>query len=390
MFDGHGGIEAAEHATRHLIKNVVGAMRQHVGVKRIETLERLQVTSTEELRRRDELAAQLKLMEEQLVELSTLSRDVAAADAAQQDVNAEIERQLQETTSEIRDAVASIDAEELSRDDAIEALWNESDAAVRKAFVDGFLRTDAQILQKTSVTRDGSTAVAVWIVGQKPSALTLYVTNLGDSRAVLCRDGKALALTRDHKPSLPDERHRILKAGGFVAEFHGVARVFSAAGAGLSIDRQASTYLAVSRALGDRSLKSPTPCVSAEPEIKRVPVLDDDLFIVLATDGVWDVMTNQEAVEIAMKSFGDPAGGAAAIVREAYRRNSHDNITATVIEFTWHREEDVRQRARLLAGNGETSAASTDTEEAQARITGDGVEASTARDQEDDLDMFNL
>ncbi|KAJ0392435.1 hypothetical protein P43SY_006501 [Pythium insidiosum] len=331
MFDGHGGIEAAEHATRHLIKNVGGAMRLHVGVKRIELLERLQVTSAEELQRREQLSAQLRLCEEQLAALSTLTQELPQTDV--DDVNAEVERQLRETMAEVRDAIASIDAEELTRDETLDALWDESDAALRKALVDGFLRTDAQILQKANVTRDGSTAVAVWIIGQKASALALYVANLGDSRAVLCRDGKALALTRDHKPSLPDERLRILKAGGFVGEFHGVARVFSAAGAGLAIDRQQSTYLAVSRALGDRSLKAPTPCVSAEPEIKRIPVLRDDLLIVMATDGVWDVMTNQEAVVIAMQTFGDPTSGAAAIVREAYRRGSHDNITATVIEF---------------------------------------------------------
>lgn len=111
----------------------------------------------------------------------------------------------------------------------------------------------------------------------------LYIANCGDSRAVLCRDGSPVFTTQDHKPGLPSEKERIVKAGGSVM----VQRV--------------NGSLAVSRALGDyeyKNVEGMGPCeqlVSPEPEI-FVRDRDDGLdeFLVLACDGIWDVMTNED------------------------------------------------------------------------------------------------
>lgn len=82
-------------------------------------------------------------------------------------------------------------------------------AAVKEAF----LKTDSDFLLKAQAEEifSGTTAIVAFLQGEK-----LLVANCGDSRAVLCRQGKAIALSEDHKPSRPDERHRIETAGGLI------------------------------------------------------------------------------------------------------------------------------------------------------------------------------
>lgn len=97
----------------------------------------------------------------------------------------------------------------------------------------------------------------------------LHYKTAGDSRAILVQRGaRAIALSRDHKPSLPDEAKRITDAGGKVI-FWGRWRV--------------EGILAVSRAIGDRHLK---PYVTAEPEVCEWALTDKDCFLVLMTDGI--------------------------------------------------------------------------------------------------------
>eukprot|EP01018_Ginkgo_biloba_P006666 Gb_37114 [translate_table: standard] len=115
------------------------------------------------------------------------------------------------------------------------------------AIADAYKQTDSDFLKaENNQHRDaGSTASTAVLVGDR-----LLVANVGDSRAVICRAGKAIALSRDHKPNQTDERQRIEDAGGFVM-WAGTWRV--------------GGVLAVSRAFGDRLLKQ---YVVAEPEIQ--------------------------------------------------------------------------------------------------------------------------
>lgn len=130
----------------------------------------------------------------------------------------------------------------------------------------------------------GSTCVACWIM---PHSQQLLTANIGDSRAIVCRrDGTILALTRDHKPDDPDERERIYALGGTVT-FHGYV---DALGKEWGCHR-VNGVLAMSRAIGDRSER---PAVTAEPEITALPLSALDEFCVVATDGLWDVMSNEE------------------------------------------------------------------------------------------------
>ncbi|XP_057511283.1 probable protein phosphatase 2C 60 isoform X2 [Actinidia eriantha] len=113
----------------------------------------------------------------------------------------------------------------------------------------------------------------------------LLVANAGDSRCVISRKGQAYNLSRDHKPDLEVERERILKAGGFIH----AGRV--------------NGSLNLARAIGDMEFKqnkflpAEKQIVTANPDINTVELCDDDDFIVLACDGIWDCMSSQQLVD---------------------------------------------------------------------------------------------
>ena len=125
----------------------------------------------------------------------------------------------------------------------------------------------------------GCTAVVALIVGNK-----IWVANAGDSRCVLCRDGRALELSIDHKPELPGERDRIIRAGGIVE------------------DGRVMGNLNLSRSIGDleykknNSIPAKDQMISAYPEVKTDELGPNDRFLVLACDGVWDMLTSQECI----------------------------------------------------------------------------------------------
>lgn len=127
--------------------------------------------------------------------------------------------------------------------------------------------------------KSGSTAVVVLV-----SPSHVYFGNCGDSRAIYCRDAKQAFATADHKPINPEEKSRIEKAGGSVM----IQRI--------------NGSLAVSRALGDyeykmeKHLSATEQLVSPEPEVSCFKRESDDEFLLLACDGVWDVMSNDEVI----------------------------------------------------------------------------------------------
>ncbi|KAL4220075.1 Protein phosphatase 1L [Mactra antiquata] len=178
------------------------------------------------------------------------------------------------------------------------------------------LEVDDKILKEVKGTSDisGSTALVAMV-----SDTTLTVANVGDSRGVMCdKDDKAIPLSEDHKPNSTRELQRIKDAGGFVG-FNGVWRV-----AGI---------LATSRALGDYPLKEKS-FVIAEPDILTFD-LDEvqPKFLILASDGLWDCFSNEEAVQFILERLDEPHFGAKSIILQAYYRGSLDNITVMVIKF---------------------------------------------------------
>lgn len=124
-----------------------------------------------------------------------------------------------------------------------------------------------------SMDNSGSTACTVVI-----TPYNVYIANTGDSRCILSEQGKAMALTKDHKPKEPDEERRIKEWGDEIT-FSGVYRVGG---------------LAVSRVIGDFYIKQRYKSVIYNPDIYMIKRNKYQEFIVLATDGLYDVMTNQE------------------------------------------------------------------------------------------------
>ncbi|CAA7013338.1 unnamed protein product [Microthlaspi erraticum] len=184
----------------------------------------------------------------------------------------------------------------------------------RRTIAKAYENTDQTILSDTSseLGSGGSTAVTAILINGK----MLWVANVGDSRAIVCRRGKAEQISVDHDPDDDAERDLIESKGGFVTNRPGdVARV--------------NGLLAVSRVFGDKNLKA---YLNTEPDVKDVTVDGQTDMLILASDGVSKVMSNQEVIDVA-KKLRDPKEAAKKVIGEALKRNSTDDISCIVVRF---------------------------------------------------------
>ena len=150
---------------------------------------------------------------------------------------------------------------------------------------------------------------------------TILIGSAGDCRAVICHGDKAVQLNKEHRPNEPKERARIEKLGGKI-EFDG--------------DDYRIGALNVSRGFGDFDT---TPYVSHEPDITKFNMTSKDRFVILACDGVWDVVDNQEAVNFVLKEI-KKGTKASEIPRKLIDysikvKKSEDNVTV-IIAFIVH------------------------------------------------------
>lgn len=216
------------------------------------------------------------------------------------------------------------------------------DEKIKQCVKEAYVAVDKEILsmaERKHFEQVGSTAVTALLHGNPKlgTALRLVVANCGDSRAVLCRAGQAVAVSEDHKPQRIDEKKRIERAGGLVLQVRGTWRVAASTNPNSMSKSARREYqgLAMSRSLGDLYFKQPAALAVAEPEVQIIPLTDKDLFLVLATDGIYDVLNNQEVVDLVMNHWDDPAEAARSVVRTAFKKGSEDNLTALVIQFGW-------------------------------------------------------
>lgn len=150
----------------------------------------------------------------------------------------------------------------------------------KEALEQAFLTFDHEVNESYNAQLAGTTAVCLLIVEDK-----IYCANIGDSRAVACINCECVPLSYDHKPENPQELKRILAAGGYV------------------LGNRVNGNLALSRAFGDfhykgnDSLPADQQIVSPFPDVKTIDLTDDVDFIVLACDGIWDVLSSEEVVE---------------------------------------------------------------------------------------------
>lgn len=208
---------------------------------------------------------------------------------------------------------AEFAAESLQKN-IMDEIDKRGDAEVEEAVKNGYLRTDADFLKED--VWGGSCSVTALI--RKGN---LVISNAGDCRAVLSRKGVAEALTSDHRPSREDERNRIEALGGYVDCKHGVWRIHGS--------------LAVSRGIGDQYLKQ---WVIAEPETRILGLKPELEFLILASDGLWDKVSNQEAVDLARPlcihiENPEPLSACRKLVDLAISRGSVDDISVMLIQL---------------------------------------------------------
>ncbi|KAK9944403.1 hypothetical protein M0R45_009973 [Rubus argutus] len=161
----------------------------------------------------------------------------------------------------------------------------------KQAIKSAFLKADHAFADTGTLdSSSGTTALTALISGR-----TMLIANAGDCRAVLGRRGRAVELSKDHKPNCASERVRIEELGG-----------------------------------------SSCP-LSAEPELEETILSEEDEFLILGCDGLWDVMSSQCAVTIARKELmlhNDPERCSRELVREALKRDTCDNLTVVVVCFS--------------------------------------------------------
>jgi len=215
--------------------------------------------------------------------------------------------------------------------------------AIVRSIRSAFVEVDDEILKMDDLHYQGSTALAIWLHENPTSGQrTLLSANIGDSRAVLSRNGRAVNLTRDHKPDDEIERKRLISLGEEIEwdDYCQVHRIRN---------------LSLSRAVGDRYAK---PAVSGEVEIQLLPLSESgekkDKFVVLASDGLWDVMTSQECVDFIQDCLNDSSttmrkvtplerqrqkfarrkNMSRFVANEALRRGSGDNVCVIIVWLT--------------------------------------------------------
>lgn len=184
----------------------------------------------------------------------------------------------------------------------------EANGRVEMAIRAGYSTTDWEFLSQGLC---GGTCAATVLVKDGE----MHVANVGDCRVVMSHRGVANALTDDHRAAREEERNRIQNNGGFMTCHNGTWRV--------------QDTLAVSRSFGDLSLKE---WIISEPDTKNIHLTPDCEFLILASDGLWDKVTNQEAVDV-VSQRRSLLESCKLLIELSCRRGNRDDITVMVIQL---------------------------------------------------------
>mmetsp|Transcript_6914 Transcript_6914/g.8434 ORF Transcript_6914/g.8434 Transcript_6914/m.8434 type:complete len:440 (+) Transcript_6914:114-1433(+) len=196
-----------------------------------------------------------------------------------------------------------------------EIINAETGTPMEKIFERSFLKIDRKLCAEHS--RCGSCAIVCLI--HHPTQ-ELWIANVGDSRAVLSRGGRAVSLSTIQKPTNPVESARIKRAGGFI--FRG----------------RVNGELAVSRAFGDGQFKEDGgETVSVRPEVRHLRLSSSDEYLILGCDGLFDVMSDESVVGFVSSKLEKAAsvkGVGVALVEHAVNKlRSRDNVSVVVLRF---------------------------------------------------------
>ncbi|KAL7221838.1 hypothetical protein ACSBR1_023725 [Camellia fascicularis] len=216
------------------------------------------------------------------------------------------------------------DAAQFVRDHLPRVIVEDADfpLELEKVVTRSFMETDAAFAKSCSLgsaLSSGTTALTAMIFGR-----SLLVANAGDCRAVLSRHGMAIEMSKDHRPCCNNERMRIESLGGFID------------------DGYLNGQLGVTRALGDwhinglKEISGRGGPLSAEPELKLATLTKEDEFLIIGSDGIWDVFRSQNAVDFArrkLQKHNDVKLCCKEIVEEAIKRGAADNLTVVMVCF---------------------------------------------------------
>lgn len=191
----------------------------------------------------------------------------------------------------------------------LSALKGDQAGNVTNGLVSAFMATDDQMRER-GILYAGCTAVAAVVTGSGDNR-RLYTANVGDARAVLCRNGQAVRLSYDHKGNDETEAKRVIDAGGFMA------------------GGRVNGILAVTRSLGDIAMKD---YVLGHPYTTETALQPTDQFMILACDGLWDVVSDQAAVNMGMQ-IEDPQQLSEKLLEQALKDGSTDNISIMAVRF---------------------------------------------------------
>ncbi|KAL4100407.1 hypothetical protein PRIC1_008201 [Phytophthora ramorum] len=219
----------------------------------------------------------------------------------------------------------------------------EAPSLAAKDLQDCFESLDASVcdylLHKDDLS--GSTATGLVLRPARNGKILITIAHVGDCRLVLGkRDGSAVELTQDHRLTLEPERERVIQLGGRVVNnrVNGVMAITRAFGdlefKGM-LDPAASSSSSVSFGRAFRDNEKVPALLTARPDVHDVEVdVTEDAFLLLACDGLWDVLTSEEAADIfrqRVELHGDLQLAAQELAQEGIRRYSNDNITVIAI-----------------------------------------------------------
>jgi len=178
---------------------------------------------------------------------------------------------------------------------------------MRERMITAFKNADNdEFIKKTKTS--GSTATVVFIKDNKA-----HFAHVGDSRAVLEGNGEVAFATVDHKPNRADEYIRITDSQGLV------------------YNKRVNGFLAVSRAFGNYGLDK--RLIISEPAYAEVQLTENNKFLLLATDGLWDKVTNEEVIEKLKGMKANAQDVARLLASLAIKRGSQDNITVMLVDL---------------------------------------------------------
>lgn len=232
------------------------------------------------------------------------------------------------------------------------------DSNIQKAMTDTFLEVDKSLSKEEEIEPwySGCTAIVTMVRGKQ-----LIVANCGDSRAVLATKTpnglKAVDLSQDQNPDTPGEKERIISSGGFVSpppEEGLSARVW--------LDAHFTQIgLAMARSIGDHAVREVGVIANPEVQIHDIDT-ENDQFIIIATDGVWEFLSSQDAVDIVQTKLRENEESccassacqnlieAAAAKWHQYEGDYRDDITALIVRVDklWGYMDDMEQKQKQL------------------------------------------